>query len=253
MDAPEESSRWIAAVTFVGTAALAAYALHAAWREPMVGVLGLAVAAAVLVTRWFLRRRTQRLLESGDVDGVLDRWRAAMQRVPHAETMGPLMTATAFAAYGWVERAREVLRAADRGPAWEAALEHRLFLDALLLTFEGDSSAAQDRADRLARLPMPPAAPALIERITVLRGAIGALARAFAHEGKNGDLQLLIAASDASPLVHWAMRYGAAISAVDAGDLGQASTLLAGAPEWPTQSCFSRFHREISDEITRRK
>ena len=238
---------------FVGSAGLAAYALRTAWREPLAGIFGLLIAGSVLLARWYSRRRAQRLLRSGDVDGVLDRWSQTLQRVPHAETMGPLMTATAFAAYGWIDRAREVLSSAEKGPAWEAALEHRLFLDALLLTFEGDSSGALDRAARLSRLPVPATAPALIERIKVLRAAVAALARAFAHDGHAGDRTLLIEASDASPLVHWAMRYGAAIMAVDAGDFGHASSLIAAAPSWPSESCFSRFHSEITGEIARRK
>jgi hypothetical protein len=247
------AGRWIAIAMFVGSAAVAAFALKLAWREPIAGAVGLAIAAGVLLVRWISRRRAQRLFMSGDVSSVLNRWSSALERIPHAETMGPLMTATAFAAYGWVERARAVLQSAERGPAWDAALEHRLFLDALLATFEGDSETALDRADRLARLPMPSAAPALLERIKVLRSAVAALARAFAHDAREGDRKLLIDASAASPLVHWAMRYGAAILAVDADDLAQATTLISGAPEWPSESCFSRFHREILDEVARRQ
>jgi hypothetical protein len=162
------------------------------------------------------------------------------------------MTATAFAAYGWTERAREALRGAERGPAWDAALEHRLFLDSLLFTFEGHSERALDTARELERLPLPSAAPFLVDRVRSLRSAVGALARAFAHASHDGDHELLVQASDASPLVHWAMRYGAAILSIDHGDLGRARALLEGAPEWPAESCFSLFHGEIAAELARR-
>jgi hypothetical protein len=249
---PTPSRRWRQPLLFVLSAAAAAGMLRIAWQDPTVGIAVLGLGAGLLGSRWISRRRTDRLLRSGDIEGILGRWSAALARVPHAETMGPLMAATAFAAHGWVERARAVLGAAPRGPAWDAALEHRLFLDALLFTFEGDSGAALDRAGRLARLPMPTSAPLLAGRIRTLRAAVGALARAFSHQGGEADRRLLLEASDTSPLVHWAMRYGAAILAVDANDLAQARALLAGAPEWPDESCFRRFHREILAEIERR-
>jgi hypothetical protein len=158
------------------------------------------------------------------------------------------MTATAFAAYGWVDKARAALATAERGPAWEAAIEHRLFLDALLLTFEGDRDAALDRADRLERLPLPDTAgSALRTRIQMLRRAVGALARAFAHQSLPGDRQLLEAASETSPLVFWAMRYAAAVVAVDQGDLPKVRQLLTGAPNWPKESTFRAIHDEIAD------
>jgi hypothetical protein len=166
--------------------------------------------------------------------------------------MAPLMTATAFAAYGWIERARAAIDEAARGPAWDAALEHRLFLEAMLAAFEGDLDAATEQAERLQRLPVPAASARLHERIRVLRGAVRSLVRAFAHEAAPDDRRLLLQASQASPLVFWAMRYAAAIAAVDQGELEEAQALLAQAPPWPDESCFARFHREITDEIARR-
>ena len=236
---------------FVLSAAAAALALRLAWEFPISAAFGLAGLLGVFGSRWLARRRASAMLRSGDVRLVLSRWSAAMQRVPHSETMGPLMMATALAAYGWIDRARAVLRTAHRGPAWDAAVEHRLFLDALLLTFEGDSGAALDRARELEALPLPSSAPWLYGRIRTLRRAVGALARAFAHLGQEGDRQLLLRAAQASPLVHWAMRYGAAILAVDAGDLPHARRLLDSAPAWPEESCFGIFHREIAAELER--
>ncbi len=240
-------------ILFVISAAGAALALRVAWEEPFAGIVLLVGIVAVVGTRYLSRRRTQRLLRSGDVERIISRWSSSLRNVPHADTMAPLMTATAFAAYGWVDRAREALEAAKRGPAWDAALEHRLFVDTLLQTFEGDHSAALASAGALERLPLPRATPLLVERVRVLRTAVGALARAFSHNGKEGDRGVLLQASHTSPLIHWAMRYAAAVASVDAGELGLATALLRGAPTWPSESRFHRFHQEIQSEVNRRE
>lgn len=245
-------TRLASKVGFVISAAVAALALRLAWDEPLVGVAVLIGVGALVLGRYLSRRRTQRLLRSGDVETIISRWGSSLRNVPHSQTMAPLMTATAFAAYGWVDRAREALQNAERGPAWEAALEHRLFVDTLLLTFEGDHSGALASADALERLPLPQAGTPLVARVRVLRGAVAALARAFSHRSERGDRRLLLEASDASPLVHWAMRYGAAVVSVDAGELGVAQALLQGAPAWPSESRFNQFHLEIAEELSRR-
>ncbi len=238
---------------FVGSAALAAAGLHVAWREPAFGVALLALVLGLTFARWRARRNVERMLMSGDVRAVLRRWSTSVGGLPNPGTMAPLMTATAFAAYGWIDRARAALANAERGPAWDAALEHRLFLEAMLCAFEGDLDTAVERAEHLQRLPVPPTTPQLVDRIRTLRRAVLALARAFAHESEEGDRQLLLAASAASPLVHWAMRYAAAIAAVDAGEVLEATQLLEQAPRWPEESCFARFQREIDEEIRRRE
>lgn len=163
--------------------------------------------------------------------------------------MAPLMTATAFAANGWIEQARTALAAAQRGPAWEAALEHRLFLDALLLAFEGDRDEAIRQAERLARLPVPNIESPMRQRIETLRHAIGALTRAFAHRSEQGDGDLLDRAASISPLVHWAMRYASAVVAIDQGNLDKVRALLDGAPDWPSESAFRTFHQEITAQV----
>jgi len=238
-------------LVFVLSAAAAALALRLAWEAPLAGLTGLVLLLVVLGARWLSRRRARDLLRSGDVESILERWSSSLSHVPNPETIGPLMAATAFAAHGWLERARKMLRAAERGPAWDAALEHRLFVDTLLLTFEGQSERALACAGELDKLPLPSSAPFVADRVRVLRGAVAALARAFSHQGIAGDQRLMIQASDASPLVHWAMRYGAAILSVDRGHVGQARSLLAGAPQWPEESCFALFHREITSEVVR--
>lgn len=241
--------RWFLPIAFVVSAAIAAAVLRFAWYRPFFAAGLLFVALLYVVFRWVSRRRLRKILRSGDVHSILKRWSPSLERIPHRGTMGPLMTATAFAAHGWVEKARAAIAAAERGPAWEAALEHRLFLDAILLTFEGDSESAIAQASRLERLPLPPAERALRDRVRMLRVAVGALARAFAHKSKPGDRVVLELASEASPLVFWAMRYGAAVVAIDDGDRARAGALLADAPEWPEQSTFRAFHDEILQQI----
>ncbi|HHH27628.1 MAG TPA: hypothetical protein ENK57_04670 [Polyangiaceae bacterium] len=248
----QSAPRLLTKLAFVVSAALAALALRLAWESPLAGIVLLGVIASLVGLRWASRRRTRRILRSGDVETILERWSSSLDRIPHPETMRPLMTATALAAHGWVDQARAVLRTAERGPAWDAALEHRLFLESLLLTFEGSFEQAERKAAALAALPLPSAEPSMLERITMLRGAVAALIRAFSRKSLPGDAGLMLEASDASPLVHWAMRYGAAIEAVDAGELGRARGLIAEAPSWPSQSYFASFHHEIDAELERR-
>lgn len=240
------SRRVLRIVAFVASAAGAALILRFTWERPLVSAAALAVLAVVVLVKWAARRRLRRALVSGNVDEVLREWSSAMARAPHASTMAPLMTATAFAANGWIGPARAALAAAQRGPAWDAALEHRLFVDTLLLTFEGDREEALRLADRIARLPMPSAPSPMRERIVMMRGAIGAFARAFAHRAERGDAELLEHVSRQSPLVHWAMRYASAIVAIDEGDKERARTLLEGAPDWPIESAFRGFHDELA-------
>lgn len=237
--------RFLRGFVFVGSAALAAAILRGTWKYPALGIVVLGLISAYFAWRWWSHRKLVRTLKRGDVASAISQWTGSLESIPHPETMAPLMTATALAAFGRVNEARATLAAAARGPAWEAALEHRLFVDVLLCTFEGDVESAKSQAARLAGLPMPDA-PDMKERVSMLRGATEALARAFSHESRPGDLARLEAASSASPLVHWAMRYGAAIVAIDGGDVNKAKVLVDGAPEWPAESAFRAFHQEIA-------
>lgn len=246
-EARSSGSRLIPALAFIGSAALAAAALRLAWQHRVVAAVVLGGLLAFAVGRWLARRKVRQLLRSGDVRSVLERWSSSLHRIPHPATMAPLMTATAFAAYGWVEKARAAMAAAERGPAWDAALEHRLFLNTLLYAFEGDRDAALEQAGRLERLPLPDVSAPFRHRIVTLRAAAGALARAFAHQSVPGDRALLERASESSPLVFWAMRYAAAVVAIDEGELARVEELLADAPSWPQESMFRAFHDEIAD------
>jgi hypothetical protein len=204
-------------------------------------VPALVLLVPALVGRW----RTRKLLMSGDVERVIGTWENSIGRVPHPETMAPLLRATAYASYGWIEAARRALERAVRGPAWEAAVEQRLFIETLLDTFEGDRQAAMGKADALAALPMPAAGVFAHRRVRLLREGLAAMARAFAHASRDGDAQVLARAAGASPLVHWVMRYAAAIVAVDRGRLRDVRLLLSGAPEWPKESAFHEYHHEL--------
>jgi hypothetical protein len=217
-----------------------------AWKDPRY-LLPLALVIAMAVLPAFLaRRRMRRLLMSGDVERVLGTWEGTIQRVMYPETIAPLMAATAYASYGWVEAARGALTRAVKGPAWDAALEQRLFVETLLDTFEGERDAAMVKAAALEKLPMPSAGWFARKRVAMLRRGLGALVRAFAHASKPGDDSALSKAASASPLVHWAMRYAAAIVAVDHGDARRAASLLEGAPEWPKESAFRLYHDELA-------
>jgi hypothetical protein len=207
---------------------------------PLVGFAALLLAPA-FVGRWRMRR----LLRSGDVERVIGTWEGSIVRAAHAETVAPLLRATAYASNGWIEAARRALSRAVKGPAWEAALEQRLFVETLLDTFEGEREAAMCKAEALQALPIPPAGPLARRRVALLRRGLGALARAFAHASREGDAELLGKAGGASPLVHWAMRYAEAIVAVDRGRAREVLALLAGAPQWPTESAFHTYHQEL--------
>jgi hypothetical protein len=249
---PEEPgpvARIVPVGLFLGSALVAALLLRLAWFEPELAAVLLAAGAVAFGVRWLLQRRARRLLRSGNVDVLLARWARAAEQTPHRETLGPLMAATAYAAFGFPERAREAIAAAARGPAWEATHEHRLFLDTLLCTFEGDRDGALERAERLARLPMPPVGARLQERVETLREAVAALARAFAHVTRPGDAALLERTAESSPLVFWAMRYAGAVIAIDEGDPSRARRLLEGAPKWPEGSAFRGFHEEITQQL----
>jgi hypothetical protein len=232
---------------FVLSAALVALFIEMAARQPLNAALAAGLVVVMLVPTYLARRRArQEVLRSGDVRTVLSAWSSNIAKLPHPETMGPLITAAAFASCGWVEQARTALDRSARGPAWDAALEHRLFVETLLDAFEGDREGALTKASRLSSLPMPHADRFMQSRVRVLRNALSALARAFAHTSTPNDIDLLERASKKSPLVHWAMRYAAAVVAIDHGHRGHAKKLLQAAPEWPEGSAFRSFHDELS-------
>jgi hypothetical protein len=242
---PRRPRRVLAMLPLVVAALSAVLAGQMIGRDPRSAVPLLGLAAIFLAPAVIGRWRMRRLLMSGDVERVIGTWAGSIERVPHSETVAPLLRATAYASYGWIEAARRALSKAVKGPAWEAALEQRLFVETLLDTFEGERETAMRKAEVLEALPMPSAGLLARRRIALLRRGLGALTRAFAHASHEGDAELLGRAAGASPLVHWAMRYAKAVVEVDRGRSREVRALLAGAPEWPTESAFHEYHEEL--------
>ncbi|HMJ56372.1 MAG TPA: hypothetical protein VK540_30100 [Polyangiaceae bacterium] len=246
---PPRSGMFLARTAFVLSAAAVALGLRSAAHKPLAAALVALVIMTMVVPAYLSRRRVRQVLRSGDVHSVLTAWSGNIAKLPYRETMEPLITAAAFASCGWVDQARTALRRSARGPAWDAALEHRLFVETLLDAFEGDRAGALAKAERLATLPLPFAGPLLLGRVRVLRDALAAFARAFAHVGTPSDVALLERASKKSPLIHWAMLYAAAVVSIDLGQLSHAKKLLASAPPWPEGSAFCAFHEELMDLV----
>lgn len=236
------------ALSFATIALFALLSARLIAHDPRFVVVVIAAIAALVIPAWLARRRMRRLLLSGDINRVLDLWQS--RAFSHPDTMNPLVTATAYAAYGFIEKARDALSRAARGPAWEAAVEQRLFIEALLDTYEGDRSLALSKAEQLEKLPLPNVGFWMRRKIALLRRGVGALARAFAHRSRVEDEQLLREVSQASPLVHWAMRYARAVFLIDAGRQEEARMLLVGAPAWPEDSAFRSFHDELVAQLS---
>jgi hypothetical protein len=230
----------------IASAVCAILIAQMAWKDPRYLVPFFAITIVMLMPGLLARWRMRRLLMSGDVKRVLGTWQSQLERATYPETMAPLMAATAYAAYGWTDAARGALDRAVKGPAWDAAIEQRLFVETLLDAFEGERDAAMNKAQLIEGLPPPSGAGWLARRrVKTLRRGLGALTRAFAHASRDGDMRMLERAAAVSPLVHWAMRYAAAIVAIDRGRAERTSELLNGAPEWPGESAFATYHAEL--------
>ncbi len=234
------------ALWLMSAASIVGFAVHIGSKSPPLGLLLLALFAATQVPSVLRHLRRRRVMRSGDLGAVLRAYHPAMARLPHQETLGPLMVAAALAAHGMVDRARRTLDRAERGEAWEAALEHRWFVETLMDAFDGDRDQALERAESLEKLPLPVGSASLRERVAALRAALTALARAFARCPRTGDAEVLEAAAECSPLVHWAMRYAAVVAYLERGERARAQKLLADAPRWPADSAFRAFQEELS-------
>jgi hypothetical protein len=242
----ERRARIQSALWLLSALATVAFAVHVGRQSRPLALLLLATFAVTQLPRALRQLRLRRVLRSGDLSKVLQAYHPTLARLPHPETLGPLMVAAALAAHGMVDRARRALDRAVRGDAWEAALEHRWFVETLMEAFDGDRSRAVERAESLEKLPLPAGSGPLQKRVARLRAALAALARAFARCPKQGDAEVLEAASDTSPLVHWAMRYGAIVAYLERGERERAQLLLADAPHWPADSAFRAFQEELT-------
>ncbi|MBX3188231.1 MAG: hypothetical protein KF795_03495 [Labilithrix sp.] len=233
------------ALSFTSIAIFALVSARLVSQDRRYGLVIVGVIVAFAIPAFLSRRKLRRLLISGDVPKILGTWERSLERATYPETMAPLMTATTYAAYGFIDAARRALSRAARGPAWDAAIEQRLFVEALLDVYEGERLRAMLKAEELEQLPLPRTGFWMRRKISLLRRGVGALARAFAHESRADDEALLSRAGKSSPLVHWAMRYARAIVLVDGGRTQEALDLVASAPAWPEESAFHAFHAEL--------
>ncbi|MEZ4223032.1 MAG: hypothetical protein R3B13_18960 [Polyangiaceae bacterium] len=235
---------------FLASAVLGAVILRLSWDAPWLGAVALAAIAWFVLSRRRQQRRLQALALSGRTDELVNQWEQAVADLPQAETLLPLIHATAFTSSGLTDRAREALERGRRAGSWESTEEHRLIVETLLDAFEGDRQRAMDKARRLASLPVPPVGPMMRARILELRRALMAFARAFAHDSGPGDGRLLRHAAKKNPLIHWPFRYAAAVAFIDHGKHSEAQRLLRDAPAWPADSAFAAFQEELSEHAS---
>jgi hypothetical protein len=236
---------------FVLSALWAAVVIRLIARDPRYAIPIGIVALIWIVPLAISRMRQKRMLLRGNVPEVLETWAPVLATTPYPETLQPLLIATAYAANGWVDQAREAARRSRKGEAWVAAEEQRRIVDTLLESFDGDRERAVRIASDLSAVPLPPVGIFLRRRISALRAGLGALARAFNRTAQPGDRRLLMAAAKSSPLFHWAFAYAAAIVAIDESDEKAAKRAIRGAPNWPSTSVFHNFHQEIESQIER--
>src|SRR5262249_38730642 len=67
-------ARWLRGLVFGASAAFAAATLRFAWREPLISAGLLGGLFTFSISRWVARRRLRKVLLSGDVRSVLERW-----------------------------------------------------------------------------------------------------------------------------------------------------------------------------------
>ena len=226
--------------------ALAWMALVNAWLLIIPILLGI---AANVYPRWKARERLHEIIDRGDVRALLRAWRGSVPTMTHAETAIPLMIATAYAAFGWVDEARRARAHIIPGLAHEVSREQLEFIDVLLEVYEGDRDAARHRAESLAKMPVESGGRAASARVLAVRRGLLAITRAFVHQATAEDARALIDVRIPVPILIWPLRYAEAIVAVDGGNLDLARTLLASAPAWPENSVFCTFHRELLVQI----
>jgi hypothetical protein len=225
-----------------------AFAVNAG-RWGVAAAFGAALVIAAVVAslpRWFARRRLRAIIASGDVRSLLRAWFRSAATLANPEVAIPLMVATAYASFGWVEEARRA-RAAITGGAGGAgpSREQLEFVDVLLEVYEGDREAAVRRAEALVDRTVPEGDGAFAGRVRSLRRGLLAIARAFAHRATDEDARALVAMREPVPILTWPLRYAEAVVALDAGDRSRAEAVLRAAPAWPENSVFRAFHAEL--------
>ncbi len=244
--------RFLLPFVFVG---LCAYAVARAPRAALVVAAACAlvgVALAALLPRWLARRRLHAIIEAGDVRELLRAWYRSAAGLANPETTIPLMIATAYASFGWVDEARRAREAIRPGAALGSSREQVEFVDVLLQVYDGDREEAVRRAEALLERVVPDGDSVLDRRATAFRRGLVAVARAFAHRATTDDAAALVAMREPVPILTWPLRYAEAVVALDAGDGARAARLLEQAPKWPESSVFATFHRELAGLVRAR-
>src|SRR5690606_34775811 len=159
-----------------------------------------------------------------------------------------LLRATALASYGWTVRARQLLEIQRETHPSSPGLEHRVFLEVLLSSLEGNHERSLAMAMALASLPLPQDRATQQRARTHRQGAL-AMARAFAHCSRPGDRELLRRSSRQNPLLIWPMRYAEAQLSLQEGNNKQARRLLRQAPPWPPQSAFRQLTQSLRQTL----
>ena len=184
---------------------------------------------------------------SGDVERVIGTWEGSFERVAHRETMAPLLQATAYASYGWVEAARRRARPRGEGPGvGRGARAAPLRRDpARRLRGRPRRGPAQGRgARRSCRCPRRAASRGAAS--PSLRRGLAALARAFAHTSRRGRR---VASSPARPPPRRSCTGPCATprpsSPSTAGAPATSRRCSRGAPAWPAASAFHEYHDEL--------
>lgn len=238
----------IVLLALVAAIAFAMSARH--WGIAFALAASLALVALVSsLPRWFARRRLLEIIASGDVRGLLRAWYRSAASLANPEVALPLMIATAYASFGWVEEARRA-REAVKGERGDSR-EQLEFVDVLLEVYEGDREAAVRRAEALLERQLPEADGAFATRVRSLRRGLVAIARAFAHRATDDDVRALVAMREPVPILTWPLRYAEAVVAIDAGDRARAEEVLRIAPRWPENSVFRAFHAELEALVDR--
>lgn len=238
----------LSGAVFVASAAAVAALVHLAFAYPGWGLLGIGVLLMLPLQRMAARRRLHRLLESGDVTRLLETWQSPPNAGPRGRAAERLMRATALASYGWTVRARQLLDIHQETHALTSGLEHRVFLEVLLSSLEGNTDRALAMALALNALPTPED-KTVRQRAKVQREGALALARAFASCSRPGDRESLRRAARQNPLLIWPMRYAEAKLSLQEGNSRRARRLLRLAPAWPPQSVFRHLTQSLQQAL----
>ena len=182
---------------------------------------------------WFLpilgRLRMRKLLMSGDVEQVIGSWQGSVGAGPQASAMVPLFERRPTPHTGGpMPRAAPCTRKPGPGLGCGARAAPVRGGAARRVRGRSRDSDAQGRSSR-GDAHVRRGAPCAPSRRISCAAAWPPL-RARSPTGAAAATRALAKAADASPLVHWAMRYAAAIVAVDRGRAGDVRAPPVGRP-----------------------